>query len=75
MCTRPRGQGLGGLPEFTISLSFVIFGVMRYLQITFVEKNSGSPTEIIFKDKTMQINLLLWFLSFIGIIYFKQIFL
>jgi decaprenyl-phosphate phosphoribosyltransferase len=54
---------------------FVIFGVMRYLQITFVEKNSGSPTEIIFKDKTMQINLLLWFLSFIGIIYFKQIFL
>ena len=54
---------------------FVIFGVMRYLQMTFVEKNSGSPTEIIFKDKTMQINLLLWFLSFIGIIYFKQIFL
>ena len=48
---------------------FVIFGVMRYLQMTFVEKNSGSPTEIILKDKVMQINLLLWFLSFIWIIY------
>ena len=48
---------------------FVIFGVMRYLQITFVEKNSGSPTETFFKDKIMQINLVLWVLSFVWIIY------
>ena len=48
---------------------FVIFGVMRYLQITFVERNSGSPTETIFQDKIMQINLLLWILSFVWLIY------
>ena len=48
---------------------FVIFGLMRYLQITLVEKNSGSPTETIFKDKIMQINLMLWVLSFIWLIY------
>ena len=54
---------------------FVIFGVMRYLQMTFVEKNTGSPTEIILKDKIMQINLLLWLLSFIWIIYFTPNFL
>ena len=54
---------------------FVIFGVMRYLQMTFVEKNIGSPTEIILKDKIMQINLLLWLLSFIWIIYFTPNFL
>lgn len=48
---------------------FVIFGVMRYLQIAFVEKNSGSPTEIILKDKIMQINLFLWVCSFVWIIY------
>ena len=48
---------------------FVIFGLMRYLQITLVEKNSGSPTETIFKDKIMQINLVLWVLSFVWIIY------
>ena len=48
---------------------FVIFGVMRYLQITLVEKNSGSPTEIILKDKILQINLLLWVSSFIWLIY------
>jgi len=48
---------------------FVIFGFMRYLQITLVEKNSGSPTETIFKDKIMQLNLMLWGLSFIWLIY------
>lgn len=48
---------------------FVIFGLMRYLQITLVEKKSGLPTETIFKDKIMQINLLLWVLSFTWLIY------
>jgi len=49
---------------------FVIFGIMRYLQITMVEKKSGSPTEIIFKDKVMQINLIFWLFSFVWIIYY-----
>ena len=48
---------------------FVIFGVMRYLQLTFVEKSSGSPTEIILKDTIMQINLVLWISSFVWIIH------
>ena len=52
---------------------FVIFGLMRYLQITLVEKNSGSPTEIILKDVIMQINLVLWISSFVWIIYITPI--
>ena len=52
---------------------FVIFGIMRYLQITFVEKKSASPTEIILTDKIIQINCLLWVLSFMWIIYFPTL--
>ena len=37
--------------------------------MTLDEKKSGSPTEVILKDKTMQVNLLLWLLSFAWIIY------
>ena len=48
---------------------FVIFGVMRYLQISFVEKHSGSPTDILLRDKLTIINLLIWMLSFAWIIY------
>jgi len=47
----------------------VIIGLLRYLQITFVEQQSGSPTSIILKDHFMQIVIILWLLSAYLIIY------
>jgi 4-hydroxybenzoate polyprenyltransferase len=48
---------------------FVIAGIMRYLQITFVEQDSGSPTSILFKDKFLLITVVGWVVSFYIIIY------
>jgi len=48
---------------------FVITGVMRYLQIAFVLKDSGSPTRIILKDRFMQLTLIGWALTFAWILY------
>ncbi len=48
---------------------FVIIGIMRYMQLTFVEKNSGSPTKILLKDLMIQITVLLWLVSFGIILY------
>jgi len=48
---------------------FVILGIMRYLQVAFVLKDSSSPTKIILKDRFMQITLLGWVISFIWILY------
>lgn len=48
---------------------FVILGILRYLQITFVEQNSGSPTKIVLKDRFLQITLLGWIITFIWILY------
>lgn len=48
---------------------FVILGILRYLQITLVEKNSGSPSRIVIKDKFMQITIFFWLLSFVWILY------
>ncbi len=52
---------------------FVIAGIMRYLQIIFVLNNSGSPTDILYKDRFIQITLLLWITSFFVILYFKDL--
>jgi decaprenyl-phosphate phosphoribosyltransferase len=52
---------------------FVIAGIMRYLQIIFVHADSGSPTKILYKDRFIQIVLVLWIASFITIIYVKDI--
>jgi 4-hydroxybenzoate polyprenyltransferase len=50
---------------------FVMAGLMRYLQITFVAGKSGSPTEILYKDRFIQITLILWVLSFYVILYLR----
>ncbi|HXB29670.1 MAG TPA: decaprenyl-phosphate phosphoribosyltransferase [Puia sp.] len=52
---------------------FVIAGLMRYLQITFVLKKSGSPTEILYKDFFIQITLALWVFSIYAILYLRDI--
>lgn len=52
-----------------LTVVFVLIGIMRYMQITFVENNSGSPTKIVLKDRFLQITILLWAASFGAIIY------
>ncbi|MGO4291416.1 decaprenyl-phosphate phosphoribosyltransferase [Chitinophaga sp. RAB17] len=48
---------------------FVIGGLLRYLQVTYVENNTGSPTKILYKDRFIQLTILLWVLSFYVLIY------
>lgn len=52
---------------------FVLAGILRYLQIIFVQAASGSPTKILYRDRFIQISLLLWIASFYLIIYMKDI--
>lgn len=48
---------------------FVLVGLLRYIQIAVVDKKSGNPTKVILKDRFIQIDVLLWLLSFMIIIY------
>ncbi len=48
---------------------FVILGIMRYLKIAFVLKSSGSPSNIVLKDRFIQLILIGWILSFTWILY------
>ena len=48
---------------------FVITGIMRYLQITFVIEDSGSPAKILLKDRFMQLIMLGWVSTFTWILY------
>jgi len=52
---------------------FVLAGIMRYLQIIFVQSASGSPTKILYKDRFIQVAILLWIISFYLILYTKDI--
>jgi 4-hydroxybenzoate polyprenyltransferase len=56
-----------------ISFLFVLIGVFRYNQITYVENKSGSPVKILFKDLFLQITLFLWILTFFIVIYSSKL--
>lgn len=50
---------------------FVVFAFLRYLQQTLVYNKTESPTKIIYKDRYIQITLVLWLAAFLLQIYFK----
>lgn len=52
---------------------FVLAGIMRYLQIIFVQATSGSPTKILYRDRFIQASIVLWILSFYLILYTKDL--
>lgn len=52
-----------------ITAFFVILGIMRYLQIAFVEEDSRSPTKVILRDRFTQLAILGWIASFSWILY------
>lgn len=51
---------------------FVMAGMMRYLQIIYVHSDGGSPTKILYKDRFIQICIILWMVSFYFLIYLKK---
>ncbi|MDQ6761212.1 MAG: UbiA prenyltransferase family protein [Bacteroidota bacterium] len=52
---------------------FVMAGILRYLQIIFVNHDSESPVKILYKDRFIQITLLAWIVSFYIILYMKDV--
>ena len=50
---------------------FVVLGILRYLQLTFVENNSGNPSKILLEDRFLQLVLIGWLALFSWILYLK----
>ena len=48
---------------------FVLLGLLRYMQITVVDKKSGDPTKIMLRDRFTQLVLVAWALTFWVLIY------
>lgn len=53
-----------GTGKLFYTAPFVVFGILRYLQITMVEERSGSPTKIALTDKPIIATVLAWLLTF-----------
>jgi len=60
---------LGHGNNLYLTTVFVLLGILRYLQLTFVYNVSGCPTKILLKDRHIQIVIAGWLLAFSWIIH------
>lgn len=60
-----------GTQRLYLSAVWVILGILRYLQITFVEEDSGSPTSVLLRDRVLQVIIALWLINIYLLLYVK----
>jgi 4-hydroxybenzoate polyprenyltransferase len=58
-------------PYLYLTSVFVVLGILRYMQIAFIEENSGSPTKVVLQDTFLKITIFLWLLSFLLTTHFR----
>ena len=58
-----------GSNQLYITAIFVLYGILRYLKITFFEHTSDNPTEVLIKDTGLQLTIMGWLISFAVILY------
>lgn len=61
-----------GSDKLYVTSIFVIVGILRYMQLTFVYEKSGNPTDVLLTDRFLQMVIALWLLSFYVIHVFKE---
>jgi 4-hydroxybenzoate polyprenyltransferase len=52
-----------------LTIPFVLYGVFRYLYLIHQKEGGGSPTKMLLGDPPLLINIILWFIAVILIIY------
>ncbi len=58
-----------GTDNLYITAIWVLLGLLRYLQITFVEEKSGSPTLVLLKDALLQAVIVMWLVNIFILLY------
>lgn len=56
-------------PYLYLTSIFVLVGLLRYMQLTVVDKVSGDPTKILLRDRFTQAIVVAWLMAFLLIIY------
>jgi hypothetical protein len=65
----PEVTAKHGTGKMYVSSIWVLLGLLRYLQITFVEEKSGSPTSVLIKDHLLQGIIVLWLANIFILLY------
>jgi 4-hydroxybenzoate polyprenyltransferase len=65
----PETRAKFGTSYMILTIPFVIYGIFRYLYLVHHKDQGGSPTKLLMNDKPILLNVILWVLVSIIIIY------
>ncbi len=68
--TNPDIQQKFHTKELYLTVPFVVFGIFRYLYLTYSKGKGESPSEIIFSDLPFSFNIIAWVAVFIILIFY-----
>lgn len=66
----PEVMNRFGTQHVYLTAVFVILGILRYMQITFVDQKSSSPTRVLMYDGFIQLTIAGWLVSYLLIYFF-----
>jgi 4-hydroxybenzoate polyprenyltransferase len=58
-----------GTKHMDLTIPFVLYGVFRYLYLIHQKEGGGSPTQMFLNDKPLLVNIILWLISVVLIVY------
>jgi len=61
-----------GTHNLILTVPFVLYGIYRYLYLVYRKEEGGSPERVLFTDLPLIVDVLLWLLSVVVVLYFKR---
>lgn len=58
-----------GTTKLPLTIPFVIYGIFRYLYLVHQREEGGSPSKVLVSDKPLLVNILLWFVAVVVLLY------
>jgi len=58
-----------GTENLFLTIPFVLYGVFRYLYLIHKEEEGGSPTRVLVTDRPILINVILWLVTVMVVLY------
>lgn len=58
-----------GTQHLIFTVVFVVYGIFRTYYLIYQKNEGGAPTEMLLKDKPLQLNIILWLIVVIALIY------
>jgi len=58
-----------GTRYLSFTIPFVLYGILRYLYLAYEKNEGGTPSSVLLRDRPLLINIGLWALSVVAVLY------